>query len=517
MRHIYFRTSFGTDTGLGHLMRVNRIANYFRDKGFECNILLDNKNVGKKVLQKINHKIIYLYKNSIKQYNEIKDANKTISEVRKGSLVFVDDYRARIVWQNQLKEKGFRSVKISDFIKEKNLSHFIINTKLDFLKNSVIRKYKELNSKSHLMLGPKYSMIDNKFKILKEKKNKFKIAFYLGGAGDVKILSNIILSLIKQINLNNFYFYVVVGPFSKKVDYLNNLKSYKKNIKIIKNNLNIFKVINHVDLFVGSAGVSIFETSLYKIPSIFFKVSKNQEIDRDTLSKIGHYFLLEKNHLNEKEKIAKFICLIYKNYQKIKLAVRKSEFQIDEDGVKRIFDFVVKKIKIEKKEKKSTNKNKSLFYQKTEFKDINSYLQVRNRDHNLKASLNKKKIDILDHYIWWLNNNRENYSAYNNGKIFVFFYHDIYFFGKKKIIVPGWMSSENKPNFILVIKMLLIQYRILKKIKNKTTLGFIVKGNDPMMSFAKKLNWKELEKSNKLYSQMRKKFKFNRDVQVLIR
>ena len=133
-------------------------------------ILLDNKNVGKKVLQKINHKIIYLYKNSIKQYNEIKDANKTISEVRKGSLVFVDDYRARIVWQNQLKEKGFRSVKISDFIKEKNLSHFIINTKLDFLKNSVIRKYKELNSKSHLMLGPKYSMIDNKFKILKEKK-----------------------------------------------------------------------------------------------------------------------------------------------------------------------------------------------------------------------------------------------------------------------------------------------------------------------------------------------------------
>ena len=79
------------------------------------------------------------------------------------------------------------------------------------------------------------------------------------------------------------------------------------------------------------------------------------------------------------------------------------------------------------------------------------------------------------------------------------------------------MSSENKPNFILVIKMLLIQYRILKKIKNKTTLGFIVKGNDPMMSFAKKLNWKELEKSNKLYSQMRKKFKFNRDVQVLIR
>ena len=76
MKHIYFRANFNTETGMGHFMRVNRIANYFNKKGFSCNIFLDKKNVEKQISNKIKNKIIYLYKNSSNKYNQIDDAKK---------------------------------------------------------------------------------------------------------------------------------------------------------------------------------------------------------------------------------------------------------------------------------------------------------------------------------------------------------------------------------------------------------------------------------------------------------
>ena len=58
-------------------------------------------------------------------------------------------------------------------------------------------------------------------------------------------------------------------------------------------------------LFVGSAGISIFETALYKIPTVLFKVSKNQEVDLNSLEKIGHYLLLDASDFYKSEKISK--------------------------------------------------------------------------------------------------------------------------------------------------------------------------------------------------------------------
>lgn len=516
MKHIYFRANFNTETGMGHFMRVNRIANYFNKKGFSCNIFLDKKNVEKQISNKIKHKIIYLYKNSSNKYNQIDDAKKTISLMKKDSIIFIDDYRAKLIWQNELKNKGFKSVKISDFVNDRNCSDYIINTKLDFLEKKVVNNYKNLNPKSYLMLGPKYCMIDNKYKVSAEKKEKFKIAFYLGGSGDAKILRDIIISLINNINLKNFYFYVIVGPFSKNVKYLNDLESYKQNIKIIKNNLNLFKIINHIDLFIGSAGISIFETSLYKIPSIFFKISKNQNINRSMLGKIGQYFVLEKRHLIQKKKISKLICLIYQNYKKIKSEVQKSDLNIDDKGVKRIFKTIIRKIK-SKDDINLISKKIKFYYSKTQLKDINLYVNTRNKTHNFSISNYQKKIDILDHYIWWFSNNRESYTVYKKGEPFLFFYHDTHFINDKKIVVPGWMSIENKPNFILVLKSTLIHYDLLKKIKNKITIGFIGKQNHAMLKFANKLNWKKFDKSNKLYYQMKKKFNFSSNAQTFIR
>ena len=47
------------------------------------------------------------------------------------------------------------------------------------------------------------------------------------------------------------------------------------------------------NLFVGSAGVSSFETALNKVPSILFQVNDNQKVQPEYMEKIGHFIILK--------------------------------------------------------------------------------------------------------------------------------------------------------------------------------------------------------------------------------
>ena len=49
-----------------------------------------------------------------------------------------------------LKKKGFKSIKISDFLNERSYSDYIINTKPDFLEEKVIRINKHLKKKVYV-------------------------------------------------------------------------------------------------------------------------------------------------------------------------------------------------------------------------------------------------------------------------------------------------------------------------------------------------------------------------------
>ena len=52
----------------------------------------------------------------------------------------------------------------------------------------------------------------------------------------------------------------------------------------------------------------------------------------------------------------------------------------------------------------------NLSYVRIQNKDINTYLDTRNLKINRQFSNSKKKIDRLNHYIWWFsNNNRTSY------------------------------------------------------------------------------------------------------------
>ena len=64
-----------------------------------------------------------------------------------------------------------------------------------------------------------------------------------------------------------------------------------------------------------------------------------------------------------------------------------------------------------------------------DFTDINKYLIARNRDENIKQSF--KKIDQLDHYNWWFENDISSFKL-EKKEILIFF-----------ITTPSALSIKN--------------------------------------------------------------------------
>ncbi len=296
-----------------------------------------------------------------------------------------------------------------------------------------------------------------------------------------------------------------MGSFASHKDKIFSLKKKFKNIEIIDSKNDIYKKINDTDLFIGSAGISIFETALYKIPTILFKVSKNQEVDLNSLEKIGHYLLLEKSDLYKKEEITKLIISLHKKYSNVKKILNSPEFKIDDKGADRIISEILLDTKTmykPDKERKNKLMNKKQVYNISGVngKYINKYLLSRNLKINRINSLEKRKINNLDHYLWWFNNKRKSFVFKKNEDEIIFFYHEKIKIKNFSFIKPGWCAINNKVSFLDILRALEMQKKIIDKQNYSIpNLGIIKKSNTSMVKFAKNLNWKIIHKHENIH------------------
>ncbi len=504
MKNFYFRTSLGKNTGIGNYMRISRIATLLEKRGHACTIFIDRNLKNFNFFK--NQKIKFLYKNK-KRINEKDDANLFISQTSSAGTVILDDYRFQKTWQKKIKSYHKRLIVIDDFLNRSYNCDILINSKPDFLNKKFKDLFKKKNNNIKLLLGPKYCVLDKKIKKNKQSRKKFIITFYNGGSGDLLPIFNILKEL-NDTKLNYFKvfkFNVIMGAFANHKDKIFSLKKKFKNIEIIDSRNDIYKKINHSDLFIGSAGISIFETALYKIPTVLFKVSKNQEVDLNSLEKIGHYLLLEKSDLYKKEKITKLIILLHKKYSNFKKILSCPEFKVDDKGANRIVGEILSGTKTMfklDKEKKNKLMNKKQVYNisKVNGKYINKYLLSRNLKINRINSLDKRKIDNLNHYLWWFNNKRKSFIFKKNQDEIIFFYHEIIKIKNFSFIKPGWCAINNEISFLDILRALEVQKKIIDKQNYSIpNLGIIKKSNTSMVKFAKNLNWKIIHKHENIH------------------
>ena len=175
------------------------------------------------------------------------------------------------------------------------------------------------------MLGPDYALFKSDYN--KKKKINSDFIFYNGASGNLLVYEKIIKRLSK-IKKKPFTIILIVGPFSK--NYRDVYKKFKKfkNVKIVHQPQNILNILVGAKFFISSAGISMFESSFLKIPTLLFKMNSNQNLIDFDYEKLGHYFSLEKKDLKDTSKIVNLIILMMNNTILIKKMVFKSSINI---------------------------------------------------------------------------------------------------------------------------------------------------------------------------------------------
>ena len=199
----------------------------------------------------------------------------------KNSIVIIDDYRIGKTWEKIVSKGVKKIIVIDDFYNRPHYCDIYINSK-----PGVEKKIDQINKKNKknckFLLGPKFCTI-NKINNPQNKNKINSLTFYNGASGNVliykKIIDQILNLEIKNININ-----IIVGPLVKNSSKIDKIFAKNRKVKIHKNLSNINNILQNTSLLISSAGLVIFESAYLNVPSIFFKMSKNQELLPQDLS-----------------------------------------------------------------------------------------------------------------------------------------------------------------------------------------------------------------------------------------
>ena len=295
----------------------------------------------------LNLKFDHLYNNDLEFKSQETDAKKFILKVKRGSIIFVDDYRLGNKWEKIVTKKSKKLIGICDDYKKKHYVDFLINTKplLDIKHKKIYQNIKQVNKKNcKFLFGHKYAFIKKFSKQVNSDRKNFKITFYNGGSGDLVIY----LKLIKLIIINKrlidkiIQIKVIIGPMSKNKKKTVEIFSKINGIKIISDKLDIREQLVRTDLLISSSGLMFYESSYYKIPTIFIKMVDNQDIDNYSVQNFGQIVVLDKKDLNQTQKMKKLIFLLINKNKRLKNYISKPKFIVDSNGPSRIINKILK-------------------------------------------------------------------------------------------------------------------------------------------------------------------------------
>ena len=279
---IFIRVDSSTKIGYGHFIRCMALADTLQ-KNFKINFI--SRSLEGSLISDIQDKrfgIFRFYSNSEK-INEKNDAQKTISLIKKHSgqknILIIDNYQLSKKWETYVKPFVHKLIAIDDLPNRSHNCDLLIDQNLHTKVNGL---YKGLIPSNCIkLIGPKFSMIRKKFRMLKKsvKPRTFpikKILVSFGGS-DIENQTLITLNSIKKMN-RKINVDVVVGRANK----------CKKTLKIFCNRNNRFTYHEQIDniadlmlssdLSIGSSGSTTWERCSLGLPAIV-SISSNDQRD----------------------------------------------------------------------------------------------------------------------------------------------------------------------------------------------------------------------------------------------
>jgi hypothetical protein len=149
-------------------------------------------------------------------------------------------------------------------------------------------------------------------------------------------------------------------------------------------------------------------------------------------------------------------------------------------------DNLLKNIYVEHKSKISTGQTDK-YIRSIQDTDVNAYLIARNMKKNANNMTVTSVISEIEHYNWWLTNNRESYVMEKNKIPLMYIWHQIKQINSETYLIGGWFVANENLSPLDVMSSLKFQLDLTReKYPGVVWLAIIKKTN----KFVKKLNEK---------------------------
>lgn len=470
-------------------MRCKNLAVALKKKGINSLFLFDVKNraVEEIIPRSVGDSIFIYSGESDYKDNFHSDLQRTIRILQDNSIlnIVIDHYSIDIDWELGLRNQmpNAKLVIIDDLARHHSCD-FLFDSKPVKLK-----RYSDLPKHAKVFEGPQFAMLSEEYigAYTPPKKRDKCILISLGGGGDLNSIYEYTKILIHSDSLKDTFIDVVIGPSAIGVEPLISLSKDNTRLRLIRNQNSLLPFFKTCGLFVGALGTSLYELSACGTPSLTFSIAQNQNNDISDLESLGHFFHL--NSLpNVPQKLASLTEVLFSQRSRITDLVKSASVTVDGLGAERVATLIEggedfkESLRSEDQIKMSSPApvffNGSLSVRKVSDKDINNYLAARNLQINSSKMTITEKIDRLDHYLWWFNNNRDSYVVEFEGKVVLYIWHQEKCIDDKDYLIGGWFSARDDVGFDKALFALNWQLKHTKEIfPNHTWLAVINKEN----------------------------------------
>lgn len=348
-KNLFVRVDSGTKIGIGHVMRcfalVENLKKRFDNILFISNQIPGNlssfiKNRGYKVyhIQGYTHiEEKKLNPKNIKKRIE-SDAKQCIKIIENypnaENWVLVDHYGIDHKWENKIYEHVKKIIVIDDLANRKHNCDVLIDQ--NFYKNMKNRYKKLLPPNCTQLIGPKYILLRQEFKIARNKvkiREKLKRILVSFGGSDITNETYKSLLALKSLNLK-CKIDVVVGSANPNINSIKEICDCMGSTNLYHNTNKIAKLMVSADLSIGGGGSMTWERCCLGLPAIVSILSKNQHQLIKNVSKVGCVINLgQSNNLSSEDYLN---ALLKIDSKLLKNMSKKCFALVDTNGIKRV-------------------------------------------------------------------------------------------------------------------------------------------------------------------------------------
>lgn len=307
--------------GTGHIIRCLTLAELLRKRGKTVTFvsrILDGNIIS--LIEEKQFKVIKLDPPSSivlgDQYDKMrgvelsKEIQEMISVLNAVSpdWVIVDHYGLSIEWEDSIRSWGVKLFSIDDLLRKHNCDA-ILDQNFHIHPNV----YKDLVPLNSLhFVGQEYALLNSNFFETLPRKRDFnsirEILIFFGGTDP----SGETLKCVEALEeLDQFHFHVVVGKSNPSLIEIKKICSRLSNFTLHIQIDYMSKLMNQVDLYIGSGGTITWERCYLGLPGICISVAENQTQIAELLgAKLVHKYLGESKNISKNDYKKSLMILI---------------------------------------------------------------------------------------------------------------------------------------------------------------------------------------------------------------